>query len=90
MATGAVRPTTSEHNDAATDDNKNGDVNDDFEFNEANLKAVSLKPMTNSKSEMKPDDNDVDVDDGGEDDEADGDEDAESAQSVSVAYLIKF
>ena len=41
--------------------------------------------MTNSKSEMKPDDNDVDFDDGGEDDE-----DAESAQSVSVAYLIKF
>ena len=46
--------------------------------------------MTNSKSEMKPDDNDVDVDDGGEDDEADDEEDAESAQSASEAYLIKF
>ena len=46
--------------------------------------------MTNSKSEMKPDDNYVDVEDGGEDEEADDVEDAESAQSVSVAYLIKF
>ena len=44
--------------------------------------------MTNSKSEMKPDDNDVDVE--VEDDEADDVEDAESAQSVSVAHLIKF